>query len=211
MELWDAKSLFPNLMLCPVFLTCCFCASVPLLLFVFISVYVFLHLHKCVSIFHIDYLFVCCPSTCLSDCMLSCALLMSDTYLCVCLLLECFLFVTSLSSPISSSLSSSHLSLGTLSKRGRQRQRREARRIFLRNPRISLSISLLWLPCMFLFSLKFRWLQRLFLNERMDAVSSWNVGHVRQRGNEAVEVSFESRTAQISALFHIFTCAFCLV
>ena len=27
----------------------------------------------------------------------------------------------------------------------------EARKIFLRNPRILLSISLLWLPCMFLF------------------------------------------------------------
>ena len=45
--------------------------------------------------------------------------------------------------------------LGTLSKRGRRRQRREARKIFLRNPRVLLSISLLWLPCMFLFSLKF--------------------------------------------------------
>ena len=28
----------------------------------------------------------------------------------------------------------------------------------------------------------------------------------RQRGNGAVEVSFENRTAQTSALFHIFTC-----
>ena len=37
----------------------------------------------------------------------------------------------------------------TLSKRGRQRQHREARRIFLRNPRILLSISLLWLPVCF--------------------------------------------------------------
>ena len=53
----------------------------------------------------------------------------------------------------------------------------EARKLFLRNPRILLSISLLWLPCMFLFPLKFRWLQRLLLNETMD-VSSWNVGHV---------------------------------
>ena len=64
-----------------------------------------------------------------------------------------------------------------LSKRGRQRQRREARKIFLSNPYILLSISLLWLPCMFLFSLKLLWLQRLLLNETMDA-SSWNVGHV---------------------------------
>ena len=67
--------------------------------------------------------------------------------------------------------------LGTLSKRERRRQRREARKLFLPNPRVLLSTSLLWLPCMFLFSLKFRWLQRLFLNETLD-VSSWNVGHV---------------------------------
>ena len=44
--------------------------------------------------------------------------------------------------------------IGNLSKRGRQRQRREARKIFLRNLRVLLSISLLWLHCMFLFSLK---------------------------------------------------------
>ena len=55
----------------------------------------------------------------------------------------------------------------------------EARKIFLRNPRILLNIYLLWLPCMFLFSLKFRSLQRLLLNETMD-VSSSNVGHVLQ-------------------------------
>ena len=67
--------------------------------------------------------------------------------------------------------------LRILSKRGRQHQRREARKIFLSNPYILLSISLLWLPCMFLFSLKLLWLQRLLLNETMD-VSSWNVGHV---------------------------------
>ena len=65
----------------------------------------------------------------------------------------------------------------TLSKQGRQRQRRRQEKIFICNPRISLSISLLWLPCMFLFPLKFRWLQRLLLNETMD-VSSRNVGHV---------------------------------
>ena len=61
-----------------------------------------------------------------------------------------------------------------------------------------------------LFSLKNRWIQRLLLHETMD-VSYWNVGQVRQRGNGAVEVSFESRTAQMSALFHIFTCDFCLL
>ena len=41
---------------------------------------------------------------------------------------------------------------------GQWRQHQEARKIFLRNPRILLSISLLWLHWMFLFSLKFRWL-----------------------------------------------------
>ena len=73
------------------------------------------------------------------------------------------------------------LRIETLSKRGRQRQRREARKIFLRNPRILLSISLLWLHCMFLFSLKLLWLQHLFLNETMDVLktawkwSSWSL------------------------------------
>ena len=63
-----------------------------------------------------------------------------------------------------------------LSKRGRQRQRREARKIFLSNPHILLSISLLWLPVCFYYRWNF-WLQCLLLNETMDA-SSWNVGHV---------------------------------
>ena len=36
-------------------------------------------------------------------------------------------------------------------RRGRQSQRREGSKIFLPNPRLSLSISLLYLPCMFLF------------------------------------------------------------
>ena len=100
-----------------------------------------------------------------------------------------------------------------LDREGRQRQRLEGRKkIFLRNLHILLSISLLWFPCMFLFSLKFRWLQRLLLNETMD-VSSWNVGHDLKTvwNNGAVEVWFESRAAEIPALFHIFTCAFCLV
>ena len=44
----------------------------------------------------------------------------------------------------------------------------------------------------------------------MMEVSSWTVGHILKtwRGNGAVEISFESRTAQMSALFHIFMCAF---
>ena len=39
----------------------------------------------------------------------------------------------------------------SISKRGRQRQRREARNIFLSNPYILLNISLLWLQLLFLF------------------------------------------------------------
>ena len=90
--------------------------------------------------------------------------------------------------------------LGTLSKRGRQQQHWEARKIFLSNPHILLSISLLWLPCMFLFSLKNRWLQRLLMNETMDVGSNeMSATFWRQCGNGAVEVSFESRMAQMSS------------
>ena len=87
----------------------------------------------------------------------------------------------------------------------------DTRKIFLHNPHIFLSISLLWLTCMFLLLLKFWWLRHLLLNEMMD-LSSWKVGHIWNCGNRAVEVLFESRTAQVSALFHIFImCTFCLV
>ena len=61
-------------------------------------------------------------------------------------------------------------------KRGRRRQRRRQEIYFFFKPRILLSISLLWLSCVFVFSLKFRWLQRLLQNETMD-FCSWNVGH----------------------------------
>ena len=54
---------------------------------------------------------------------------------------------------------------GTWNKRGRRRQRREARNLFLRNPRILLSIFTLVTVYVSL-SLKFRWLQRLLLNKR---------------------------------------------
>ena len=75
-----------------------------------------------------------------------------------------------------------------------------------------LSISLLWLlPVCFYFR----------CNSVDSSVSSWTKWWTlllemlatfwRQRGNGAVEVSFESRTAQMSALFHIFMCAFCLL
>ena len=53
---------------------------------------------------------------------------------------------------------------------GRQRQLPEARTVF-RNPRILLSISLLWLPCKFLL------LQCLLLNDTMLS-SFWNVGPI---------------------------------
>ena len=89
-------------------------------------------------------------------------------------------------------------------KQGRQCQRREARKIFLRNPRIWLSISLLWLPCMFLFSLKFRWLQRLLLNETVD-VSSWNVGHILKTAWKCSSWSliWEQDGANVSFISHI--------
>ena len=46
------------------------------------------------------------------------------------------------------------------------------------------------------------WTKRWMLVLEMSA-TFW-----RQHGNEAVEVSFESRTARMSALFHIFMCTF---
>ena len=99
---------------------------------------------------------------------------------------------------------SDYLILGTLGKQGCQH--REARKIFLHNPH-----TLLWLPCMF-----------LFCSNSVDcSISSWTkwwtlvLGMLamfgRQCVNEAVEVSFESRMAQVSAIFHIFKCTFCLL
>ena len=69
--------------------------------------------------------------------------------------------------------------LGTVSKRGRRRQNREARKICLRNPASYFTKLIFALVTLYVsFSLKFRWLQqRLLLNETMEA-SSWNVGHV---------------------------------
>ena len=88
---------------------------------------------------------------------------------------------------------------GSVSKRGRQRQRREVRKIFLHNPRIS--ISFIWFPCMFLVSLKFRWLQRLLLNEMMD-VSLWNVGTFWRWKWSSWSLIWEQNGTQVSALFH---------
>ena len=94
-----------------------------------------------------------------------------------------------------------------LIKRGRQRQCPEVRKIFLRNQ----AYLYFGYPVCFYF----RW------NSVDSSVSSWKKRWTlvlqmsakvwRQRGNGAVKVSFESRTAQMSALFHIFTCAFCLL
>ena len=51
----------------------------------------------------------------------------------------------------------------------------------------------------------------LLQNEMMD-ITSWNAGlSVLKTRNGVAEVYFESRTAQMSALFHIFTCTFCLL
>ena len=85
-----------------------------------------------------------------------------------------------------------------------QRQHWEARKIYLPNPYISLSISLLWLPCMFLFSLKFHWLQRLLLNKTMD-FSSWNVGHVLQTvwKRSGWSLIWEQEGTNVSFISHI--------
>ena len=91
-----------------------------------------------------------------------------------------------------------------LSKRGRQRQRPEARKILLRTPRILLSIYLYFAyPACFYFRWNSvdpsvsSWTERWALVLEMSAIFWW------QRENVAVEVSFESRTAQMSSLLHI--------
>ena len=63
----------------------------------------------------------------------------------------------------------------------RPRQSRQAVKIFRYNFFFFsfLSTYLLWLHCLFLFSLNFNFLQRLFLNEKID-VNSWNIDHVLQ-------------------------------
>ena len=89
-------------------------------------------------------------------------------------------------------------------KRGRQRQSREARKIFLHNPHVLLSISLLWLPSItlcFYFRLK---------TVDSSVSSSWNVGHVLKTAWKWS--SWSLRTAQMSAIFsQKFTCTFCLL
>ena len=91
--------------------------------------------------------------------------------------------------------------VGTLSKQGRQWQRREARKNISFNPYILLSISLLWLPCIFLFSLKLLWQSRSsFSTKQWMLVLEISATFWRQRGNGAVEVLFESRTAQINII-----------
>ena len=67
-----------------------------------------------------------------------------------------------------------------LKKNLRGRRRRQTVKIFRHNPCVFLSTYLLWLHCLFLFSLKFNWLQRVFLNEKIDD-NCWNIDHVLQR------------------------------
>ena len=57
---------------------------------------------------------------------------------------------------------------------------------------------------MFLFSLKFRWLQRLLLNETLD-VSSWNVGHVLKTAQKWSNWSliWEQEGTNVSLISHI--------
>ena len=73
-------------------------------------------------------------------------------------------------------------------------------KIFLRNPRILLSISLVWLPYVFYF----RWNSvdsSISWTKRWTVVLEVSATFWRQRGNGAVEVSFESRTAHIHVPF----------
>ena len=100
--------------------------------------------------------------------------------------------------------------IGTLSKWGWQGQHQEAREIFLCNPDILLSIFLVYPVCFY-----FHW------NSVDSSISSWteqwalvlgiSATFWRQCRNGAVEVLFESRTAQMSALFQIFTFTSCLL
>ena len=69
---------------------------------------------------------------------------------------------------------------------------------------------------MFLFPLKFRWLQRLLLNETMD-VSSWNVGHVLKTAWKwsSWSLIWEQDDTNVSLISHIhvrfWSCAIGLV
>ena len=99
-----------------------------------------------------------------------------------------------------------YMDVCTLSKLGPQRLRRDAKKDwsisswYLSFTKHNLFV---WLPYMFLFPLKFRWIQRLLLNETM-YVSSWNVGHILKT---ACKWSSWSLTPQMSALLcPIFTC-----
>ena len=58
-------------------------------------------------------------------------------------------------------------------------RRRQAVKIFRHNPCVFWSMYLLWLHCLFLFSLKFNYLQRVYLNEKIND-NSWNIDHVLQ-------------------------------
>ena len=101
-----------------------------------------------------------------------------------------------------------HADNRNLSKRGRQRQRREARKYFF--VILVFYVAYLHFACPVCFY--FHWnsvdSSVSFWTKRWTLVLEMSATFWRQRGNGAVEVSFESRTVQMSALFHIFTCAF---
>ena len=89
---------------------------------------------------------------------------------------------------------------GIFSKRGRQRQRWEARKIFLSNPYILLSLSSLWLGTCFYFRWDYLDSSVSFWTKRWTLFLEMSVTFCRRRGNGAVEVSFDSRTARMRFL-----------
>ena len=66
-----------------------------------------------------------------------------------------------------------------LKKNSGGRRHRQGVKILRHNLCVFLSMYLLWLHCLFLFSLKFNCLQRVFLNEKIDD-NCWNIDHVLQ-------------------------------
>ena len=116
-------------------------------------------------------------------------------------------------------ISASYAAISNQSARSYLKQTRTARRQRWEARNIFIFVILVFYSAYLYFGYSvcfyFRW------NSVDSSVSSWtkrwtlvlemSATFWRQRGNGAVEVSFESRTAQMSALFHIFTCAFCLV
>ena len=78
-------------------------------------------------------------------------------------------------------------------------------KMFFCNPHILLSISLLWLPCMFLFLPKIScWLQHLLLNKKKD-FSSWNVaGHILKTAWKWSSWSVSLRAGRLYFRYNLF-------